>query len=122
MQTGVSFSEFHSANCNLLGPGENDDPRLVFWVDLRVNRGITVKVRSLTIQWHRNYVTGPVIATETDPVGPGKPPVTYSLVWAFAWANTSGLTFSKNSATGPSPVACTVEAISGTTTTTGSGP
>ena len=120
-RTGVSLSDFRFADCNLLGPGENGEPRLVFWVHLQVSSGITVTVYSLTIEWHRKSVTGPVIATETDPVGAGKPPVTHGLVWAFAWANTSGLTVSQNSATGPSPVACTVKAISGTTTTSASG-
>jgi len=89
-------------------------------VQLQVKGGITVIVRSLTIQWHQKDVTGPVVASEIDPVGPGKPPVNDRLLWAFAWANTSGLTFSRNGAAGPSPVACTVEAISGTTTNSGS--
>jgi hypothetical protein len=120
-QTGVRLSDFHSVACNLLGPGENDDPRLVFWVHLQVNGGIAVTVRRLTIQWHRKDITGPVIATETDPVGPGRPPVAHNRLWAFAWANTSGLTVSHNSATGPDPVACTVKAISGFTTTSSSG-
>lgn len=120
-EAGASLSDFRSAGCNLLGPGENNESRLVFEVNLQVKPGITVTVHSLTIQWHRKYVAGPVIASETDPVGPGKPPVTSRLAWAFAWANTSGLTVSENGATGPDPVACTVDAISGTTTTTESG-
>jgi len=120
-RSGVSFSDFHSVDCNILGPGENNEPRLVFVVNLQVKPGITVTVHSLTIQWHRRYVTGPVIAAETDPVGPGRPPVSNRVAWAFAWANTSGLTISRNGATGPSPVACTVEAISGTTKASGTG-
>jgi hypothetical protein len=120
-QAGVRLGDFHSVACNLLGPGENDEPRLVFEVHLQVRSGITVTVHTLTIQWHRKYVTGPLIATETDPVGPGKPAVTDRVLWAFAWANTSGLTFSQNNPAGPDPVACAVKAISGTTTTTGSG-
>jgi hypothetical protein len=119
--TGVRLSDFHSVACNLLGPGENDDPRLVFWVRLQVNSGITVTVHRLTIQWHRKGITGPVIATETDPVGPGRPPVAHNRLWEFAWANTSGLTVAQNSATGPHPVACTVQAISGIATTSSSG-
>ena len=115
--TGVRFSDFRSVSCNLLGPGETEDTRLVFEVHLQVNRAITVTVHTLTIQWHRNYVSGPVIATETVPIGPGNPPVTDRLLWAFAWASTSGLTFSQNSPSGPNPVACTVEAISGTAAT-----
>src|SRR5215469_17385585 len=95
----VSLSAFRSVECTLLGPGETEDPRLVFEVHLQVNPGITVTVHTLTIQWHQRYPTGPVIATETDSVGPGKPPVTDRLLWAFAWPNTSGLTFSQNGGT-----------------------
>jgi hypothetical protein len=120
-QTSVSLSDFRSMDCSLLGPGENDDPRLVFEVELQVNSGIAVTVNSFTIQWHRRSVTGPVIATETDPVGPGERTVARGLAWAFAWPNTSGLTVSRNGAAGPDPVACTVAAISGASTTTGSG-
>ncbi|MBO0832475.1 MAG: hypothetical protein J2P28_13075 [Actinobacteria bacterium] len=119
-ETGVSFSDFRSVECTLLGPGEDNDPRLVFEVHLQVKAGITVRVHSLTIQWHRKYFAGPVVATETDPVGAGKPPVTNRLLWAYAWPSTAGLTSSENGATGPNPVACTVQRISGTATTSGS--